>query len=69
MSKGRVTRMGERLVKELNDIKIERRVGIDRDLLREISMERLTNGIVKCNPEWQTIKKKLIKEPREEQLR
>lgn len=62
-----MSKMGRQLQKELNDIKIKRRMDIDKKFTREISTERLTNGIVKF-PEWLSIKKKLLEEPREEDL-
>ncbi len=60
-------RISDTLIKELNEIKAMRKLGIDKRFNREISNEKLTDGIVRCL-EWNTIKKKLIKEPRKEDL-
>jgi len=61
-------RVGEKFRKELNEIKIKRRMTVDRELPREISNERLTNGIVNL-PQWREIKIILERMPRMEDLR
>lgn len=55
-------RVSEDMIKELDDIKVERiKLGIDK---RMIGTPRLTRRIVK-EPEWASLKTKLIKMPRD----
>ena len=53
--------------KEVKEVKLGRiKNGVDKEL---ISNERITDGIVRCDPEWKKIKEKLLKEPRKERLK
>ncbi len=60
-------KVGKEFTKEIKEIITLRRPGVDRNFPREISFEKVTNGIVK-DPEWESIKKRLLKEPRKEDL-
>ncbi len=60
----KMSKVGDEFIKELNEIKNLRRKDIDKDLAREISNERLTEGLIKM-AEWDAMKIKLIKEPRD----
>ena len=60
----KMSKIGDEFIKELNEIKNLRRKDIDKDLAREISNERLTEGLIKM-AEWDAMKIKLIKEPRD----
>lgn len=61
--KFKLAKVGKNFDEELREIKIGRRVGVDKKFPKEISTERLTDGIIKF-PEWQDLKIKLMKEPR-----
>jgi hypothetical protein len=60
-------RVGKKFALELKEIQGIRKAGIDLKLPRPIGSERLTEKIVEY-PEWETIKNKLKKEPRKEDL-
>jgi len=61
-------RIGKKFNIELKEIKAIRRLNIDKDLPREISNARLTDGMVDL-PEWKTLRERLIREPKKEDLR
>lgn len=61
-------RVGQDLLKELDDVKFERMIDIDKGKSRPISYERLMNGMVKY-PEFKILKRKLRYEPREEDFK
>ena len=65
--KARSAKIGEEFIKELREIKALRRIDVDKDLPREISDARITDGLVKF-PEWKLLKDKLVKEPRIENM-
>lgn len=67
--RGRLQRIGKEFEKELQDIKCTRRATIDKNLPREISFERIMDGIPKYPELWNPLKDKLINEPNKELLR
>jgi len=68
MRKRKMAEIGFNIEKELKEIKVLRRLDIDKNLPREISNARLLDGLTKF-PEWKILKKRLIKEPRMEDLK
>jgi len=65
--KEKLTRIGEKFDKEIREIIVKRRSEIDKDLPREISRQRLTDGIV-LSQKWQELKKELLNMPTKEKL-
>jgi hypothetical protein len=63
----KLSRLGKNFEKELREIKILRRMDVDKKFSKEIGNARLTDGILKF-PEWNILKQKLIKEPRKEEF-
>lgn len=68
MRKAVPAHIGKRFDRELKEIKALRRLSIDKNLPREISTERLTDGLPEF-PEWKILKERLIKEPKKEDKR
>jgi len=68
MTKEKMSKVGILFHKEMREIKIERRLGIDKNYPKELSNERLTDAIIK-QPEWPLIKNRLEKLPREEEIK
>lgn len=68
MNNEKISRIGKEFDRELKEIIRIRRLDIDKNLPREIGMSRITNGIIKF-PEWDILKKKLMKEPKKEDLK
>lgn len=68
MRKWKPAKISKKFDDELREIKIQRRMGVDKKYPREISSERLTDAIPRF-PEWEMLKFKLKKEPRLEDLR
>jgi len=62
-----MAKISDSFKKELDEIKINRRLSVDRKFSKELATERITDGITRC-AEWKIIKKKLMKEPRKEDL-
>jgi len=68
MRRRKFAEIGVDFEKELKQIKALRRIDVDKDLPRELSNARITDGMIHF-PEWKLLKERLVREPRKEKLR
>jgi hypothetical protein len=63
-----IQRIGEHFDEELDEIQRKRFMDIDKGLPRPINKARITDAIP-IFPEWKTLKEKLLKMPKKEDVR